>query len=1252
MNYKKSRIEAVVLSVFLVGVMLLASASSVSTNYSKSNTIQQDDDSVDLGPLIPDRTRYVDPEPAPMSADGSNDDAGYKSDAGNEISRADAIYPGEVVDDTPGRGQTGKLDSGSDQQDWYFFSVCEGQDIIIDMTPPMGYNYDIGLWDEDEIEQATSTNSGSTPEHIEFTATMTGRWYLVIEWISGSGEAQYSFSVVMDGQNDAGTGNDAPDNFADAITISEGAYHGYLDMNDPYDWYKFNVNDGDGIHFILSMKNIAYLSDFDISLYNPSGEFVYEEDYYYDDEMLYPADESGMWRIKIDIFPGWVDVPQPTEWDYYEYGSGAYELEFIIESSAPAPPGPIPQPDITPVAKTFIVNNDPDSNKDEYGYLASVPACNYLDGTRHLSPIVYQGDDTTTNYFGTEYDRGVVDDTTQYLLDDWSYYLSQYGKSTNEYTVPADPVEASADIASTYWTSSDLAVVAVDGSDYQDNVKTALSKTKTLKREYEETIVPNDSEDIVDIGGSYGYPMNLKSKWCLVNVSMIGTGGATPTLNAILPQFMPMAEDWWPSPYDGPGNKIDIFFPVTRAGVWTAGTDRITGSWNFDIKKIAGDRYRMWVKDSDASIHVKVETDDPSDLLVFLVDPQGYLRAPDIPQWNGPVNPIHVWNGFENPAFNPWRTWNPEPHTEFAAEVLHPEKGLWTVIVVPRYAEGDDITYTVTGEVAYTNQDRADAAISAANAAVIASQEHAPLLYVKEDSIPTVTQDCFDNLGVQNVIFVERGGIGSAVKSDLPTVDADLTTMQEIVDYIKAYDQSENYITITSIKESKAESTQPYNGVDGGYFAPAAMIAAYHCSPVLRIDDANVDGLLRTKVDPAAVADRIETWQLWDGDYYHGSRSTGHLPQATEPVEQNKLKILIQMIKYLTSGTGTLPPFGLDAKRYWNEEVYNGIHDYIDGLGLDLDGQEGYCFVAPRKDIAVITPSVMMGNNSYGGQIVGHTPAYAAQLISRDLLYPALIFANDNRDITTTQMMNFPDGGTWRTNDGQTQQVYSSRVVKKAFGSHGRTYDGHTLWEAHLQRMNEGASAMYYSGHGTGGSGISAQYEQTDESNYPEQIWWDAWRGYSYDSWKMPRNNGQVWYNPEPPMLYDIIHYDYNDELLENLHDMAVYYMSCTTADADGPMVYLDHGAVIFYGNAGTGLCPEADLQDDEFFTDTFIYGEPIGPAYSKQVWLHYRDFTTSDPTSMYGTSSMQVTTIQVIYGDPLFIVYSPEWTEPIPIDA
>ncbi|MFW6119888.1 MAG: hypothetical protein ACOC80_03175 [Petrotogales bacterium] len=1248
MNYKKARIEAVVLTILLLGAMFLVPASSVEQIVEKKS-IDKTDASIDLdysdkwtdpGPFLLDRKYIVDPESPVNRAD--TDDAGTRRDAGDKISRATEIFPGEPIDNTPGRGTTGKLEEDDDEEDWYVFTVCNGQDITITMTPPSGHNYDLGLWDKDENERAISNNGGSTQETIVFTVDYTGEWFMKIHYISGSGDGQYSFSVSTDTQNDAGTGDDAGDDFADATLLStEGTYYGYLDMDDEEDWYKFNANDGQGIHFNLKVEDVSYQSDFDIYLYNPSGNLAHYETYYYDDELEYPADETGFWRVRIKIFPGYTDIPNPEDWDYHTYGSGPYELDFALESSAQDPPDAIPQPEITPIAQTFKVANDVDTHKDEYGYLASIPACNYLeDGDRYISPILYTGDDTITNWFGT------VDDTTDYLLDDWNDYLANQGKSAEEYIVPSDPVEAAAEIATQNWGSSNLAVVAIDGSVYDDSPQEVLKKTKTLKRDVDVKTVPSDSPDIIQIAGDYVYILKglfggpfTWWKWGAINVTVEGSD-TEPSLVQVFPKFMSLVSDWWPE--HSINSKYDIYYPITTPGVWAAGVGSVSGDWNFKITKYPCHRYRVKVRNPDSALKATVTTSQPSDLLVFLVDPQGHVRAPDIPDWNGgPINPIHEWNGIDDngypPDCNPWRNWNPEPHTEFTAEVLHPEKGTWQVIVVPRYAEGSaNIEYTVTGEIREINQKRANADVSAANAAVIASLEHVPLLYVNEDSVPTETQDAMDSLGVNKVIFVEKDKIGDNVRDQL-NLEEDLQTMQEIIDYIKDNSASENYITITSLKSGD------------GYFAPSAMLAAYHGSPVLRIGDA--------PGNPAGMANRIDTWRLWGGDYYHGNRAPGHLPIHNETVPQiGNLQMLIQLLQYLLSGEGELPPLGLDAKRYWNEEMHDAIHNWIDGHGLDIDGKEAYAFVAPRKDIRLEAHSVMMGNNSYAGHIPGDTPAYINDIIIRNVMYPALIFANPNRDVTTTQFMNFPDGGIWRDNTGTSHNVYSSRILKKVFMSHGRTYDGHCLWDAHLERLNDGASVMYYSGHGTGGSGISAQYYQTDYCKYPDQTWPDAWRGYMYDQWKWPRENGRRWYNPEPPNLYDIIHFKWVDQLLENLRSNAIFYMSCSTAQQFGPMVYLDHGAVVWYGNAGSGLCPEADLLDDWFFEDSMLHGQPIGPAYSQYIWLHYRDFTTKDDISMYGPSSLYgtegITTVHCIYGDPNLILYSPEWTAPTPVDA
>jgi hypothetical protein len=1241
-NSKKSRIEAVVIALLFIGTVFIVPVSTfaknppttIPNNVDPKNVITSDDS----GPFILDRSYYlIDSDPASTEKAGDNHDAGYKKDAGNSISNPRNLYPGEVIDDTPGRGRTATL-STTDTEDWYRFSACVGQQIVLTMTPASNADFDLYLWTGPSSLVASSENLGNgTMETIVYPTSYVGMYYMQVKYKGGTGENQYTFDVTLNGQNDAYSGTDASNTLAGAYPITPGLYPGYLDMNDPYDFYQFQVTTGQGIHLKLTMSTSALLADFDLQLYNPSGKLIYEGNQYYNDEFTYPADVSGFWSTRVDIFPGWVDVPHPTNWSYYSYGSGAYNLTLSLESNPPAAPPAIPEPQITPIAQTFKVVNDPASNKDDYGYLAAIPACNYLDGgKRYLAPIIYTGDTTPTAYYDDNTSFGTVDDTTQYLVDDWNTYLATYGKTPVEYPIPADPIQAASDIAKQGWTSSQTAVVAVDGSGYQDTVKTVLQKTKTLTRKADIVTVQSDDQKLKS---GFGYLMFLGPKWGALAVNVTGINSVSQSLNGavltqVLPKFMDIGSDDWPVPYDGKGYSGDIYMPVTRMGLWSASCPFKSQYFDaINITKYAGDRYHFKVNSNDAVIDAVLTTEQPSDLLVFLVDPQGNLRAPTIPAWNGPVNPIHMWNGLENPVDNPWRSWNPAPHTEFTAQVLHPEKGSWTAIVVPRNAAGSNVKYTLTTTVRTVNPDRADAAISAANAAVIASLNHYPLLYVNKDSVPAATTSAFSQLGVTKVIFVERGEIGAGVRSQLPTVEKDLKTMQEIVDEIKGYPASENYITVTSLKTGD------------GFFAPAAMLAAYHGAPVIRVED-SPDG------DPAAVADRIQNWQRWDGDYYHGSRANGHMPKASSPLDQNNIKMMINLTLFLLNKTDAHMPLGRDMKRYWNQEMITDFHNYIVSLGLDREGQEGYCVVAPRTDINMELHSALMGNSSYAGQIPGMTPGYSSDLIVRDILYPALIIANPGRDTTASLLMNFPDGTGFTLNNGVNYPCFSSRTVKNTFASHLRTFVGHSFWLAHLQQMNDGVSVFYYSGHGTGGSGQSAMYQQTDTSAYPDQIWWDGWRGYMYDTWKTPRDGGWTWFNPEPPELYDLVHYKWIDQAYQNLRSAAVLYMSCTTGDAAAPLVFLDHGAALWYGNANTGTCPEADLADDQVFQDTLVNGISIGVSFSHQVWLHYRDFTYFDNTSMYGPSSMSIDSIQVIYGDPSLVFYSPEWTSPVPIDA
>jgi hypothetical protein len=381
-----------------------------------------------------------------------------------------------------------------------------------------------------------------------------------------------------------------------------------------------------------------------------------------------------------------------------------------------------------------------------------------------------------------------------------------------------------------------------------------------------------------------------------------------------------------------------------------------------------------------------------------------------------------------------------------------------------------------------------------------------------------------------------------------------------------------------------------------------------------------------------------------------------------EPCELEEATPISLLIYYLKNKE--LPPLGLDLKLTWFSGVYNGIYEFAASYGLDKEGKEAYMFVSPRDiDIRGAVCRAMTGNNSYAGHIPVETTAFSTAMICRDILYPAIIFSNPGRDVTSSCLMNFRSGQDWTCNDGQKYPTFTSEKMKEYGSSHGRFYEGHSTWEGLLERYNTGCSFIYHSSHGTGGSGICCMYKNVEEQfplahlsqeHLKDKDWWDGWRGYYYDSPKTntPRTGGLVWLNSEEPNLYDIVHFKWCDQLFENLHSQFNLWMSCTTAEHLGPIVYLSHGASLYYGNSGTGRSPQCELMDYSMFGDMLQKGHGIGEAHSNYIWLHERDYTTGDPTAMYGTSSGPLTNVHVILGDPTMQVYSPEWTEPIPVDA
>ncbi len=1223
---KFCKFGAVVIAMFFLGTaVMIPSFSATSENslykmndFLKRSGMQKHSEDENGHPAIQYDTIYIPKEDVSLA--GEQNDIGYNIDAGDEPRRSIYVYVGEPVDEAPGRGRTGYLDPEEhDEDDYYKFSVCEGQTITASFNSAENYDFELVTPDEDIVDSG-------------YIAPETDWYFIHIYSNDGADAGEYTFDVTLSGQNDAGTGSDAGDNINQATDILPGSYAGYMDANDWEDWYSFSANSGQGIFVEIEPME---KSDYDIHLYNPSGELVHSAQYYEDDELEYPADVSGTWKIKIDMFPGWDTNKWPD--DYYLYGSGVYNLELTIGGLADAPPIAQSQPDINPVAQTFIINDDPLSNKDEFGYLAAVPAANYIDvGKRYLSPIVYQGVDKILTWSTS------VDETTQYLIDDWNTYLERHGFEASEFVVPSDPIQAAANIATNRWTFSDTAVIAVDGSSFEDDVTTVVEKDTILSSSPDITRV--QPGNFKDIGGSSANPMFISGKWGAIHVIGKGNNFAGDT-GLITPRYEGVMEDWWPFPYDSDGEDKDTFYPVSIPGLWFPYVTEETGLDELQIIKYEGDRYKIPIGSTDSSIEITVATENPSNLIVYLIDPNGNVRRPMTPHYNGgEIKPIHNWNGghWEHDQ-DEFRTWIIEPHTEYSVSVHNAMEGKWTAIVVPFLDQETGEAnfngeYHITANVRKYNSDRISAALSAANGAVIASLKHAPLLYATSDSIPSETSNALTQLGATDIIFVNINEVSSASPSGSVTK---YTTMQEVITAIKGDANSENFITITSL------------GTREGYFAPAAMAAAYHGSPVLNIGEAK---------EAYNTLDMITAWREYSGDYYHGARSVGHLPQMDHPFD------FMEFIQGILQGE--FPHPGFDLKLRWFSTVNNGIHELIDGYGLDAEGKEAYLFVSPRDtDIRDPICRAMVGNNSYAGHIPVETPAFSSDVICRDILYPAIIYANPGRNVTTSQMMNYPDGYQWKANDGNSYPNLASRELKQVMSSRGRFFEGHVIWDNLLERYNTGVSISYYSGHGTGGTGISAQYKNIEEQfplaeprydHLKDFDWWDAWRGYSgYDNkqTKTCRWGGDSSYNAQEPSLYDIIHFKWADDLFENLHSELEFWSSCTTGEHWGPMVYLAHGSAVWFGCAGSAYGVQDDLHNMWIFNDVLAKGGGIGESQSKYTWLFNRDFTTLDPTTLYGRSSLfqlsqgGLTNVKVLYGDPTMTCYSPDWIEPMPVN-
>ena len=230
-----------------------------------------------------------------VTGGATQNDMGTGGDAGNSTSSATTIAAGSG---------TGYMDDQTDTDDYYKISVAAGQSISVSMTPPSGSDFDLELYNPSQSLVDSSRLGGSQTDSVEAVASSAGYYYIHVEQWSGSGI--YSMIVMVAGgtaQNDANSGQDAGDSFAQALTIGAGSYVGFVDSTDINDYYKVNLSSGQTIDVSLMPPSG---SDFDLYLYDPNQTLLDSSTLSgsQTDTVSYVATSSGDYYIRVKQWSG------------------------------------------------------------------------------------------------------------------------------------------------------------------------------------------------------------------------------------------------------------------------------------------------------------------------------------------------------------------------------------------------------------------------------------------------------------------------------------------------------------------------------------------------------------------------------------------------------------------------------------------------------------------------------------------------------------------------------------------------------------------------------------------------------------------------------------------------------------------------------------------------------------------------------------------------------------------------------------
>jgi len=513
--------------------------------------------------------------------------------------------------------------------------------------------------------------------------------------------------------------------------------------------------------------------------------------------------------------------------------------------------------------------------------------------------------------------------------------------------------------------------------------------------------------------------------------------------------------------------------------------------------------------------------------------------------------------------------------------VYCPTPGDWTILVGWWNGVGS-LNATLSYSLTIRSSSVEKYLETALNAAVLSSKLNAPLLYTVTDDLPSNILKTLLELSVSKVILTDPYRmVSSNVVQKLTASGITIEVLDSKEDlYSKIVEDGDNGVVVTV--------------PDIRYFPASASIAAYHKMPVV--------------VLPRNLMTMVEA--SW----------TPFIPPFIPEHEQYEGTILDDLVPHFYVMKRTSDMFFEFLEAYG---IHGGVVIVVSPLTL----------LKPTFDRAIVGKAIV-------GRIIGSDESEAVIFALRNILYPALIFSNPNRNKALLSFFAYTEGASFLDNNGTSHDVYERIYINASLAS----YNYITVYQVGmndvLNTLNNGVGVWMLSTHGNviyrngerlGSSGVFALSSQSGK--------WGIDLGGSIDD---PDGGDNIVESPQ----YSTFIYDYEfDRSVDRMGSSLVVISACLIGASRFPDILLRHGAAFVLAPVRTVYFESAGWFTTRFFQEV-ANNVTLGEALRRGI----RD--TSDVYSEGFLSQSDWSLVYILFGDPLAKLYSNNWEEPLPAET